>query len=128
MDFWWVDSSLSDHTKDPTSLQNVVSRPPQKWKEGGRVIHKRISQIRPRTGVYHLCLCSYNQNSVIWPHLNAMEAGFFSGLVSTTLEEEEMRFLKSQVVFVTVCPSIGEGNGNPLQYSFLKNPMDGGAW
>ena len=23
---------------------------------------------------------------------------------------------------------IGEGNGNPLQYSCLKNPMDGGAW
>ena len=22
----------------------------------------------------------------------------------------------------------GEGNGNPLQYSYLENPMDGGAW
>ena len=24
--------------------------------------------------------------------------------------------------------SSGEGNGNPLQYSSLENPMDGGAW
>ena len=24
--------------------------------------------------------------------------------------------------------SAGEGNGNPLQYSCLENPMDGGAW
>ena len=24
------------------------------------------------------------------------------------------------------CP--GEGNGNPLQYSSLENPMDRGAW
>ena len=24
--------------------------------------------------------------------------------------------------------SPGEGNGNPLQYSWLKNPMEGGAW
>ena len=24
--------------------------------------------------------------------------------------------------------NIGEGNGNPLQYSCLENPMDGGAW
>ena len=24
--------------------------------------------------------------------------------------------------------SIGEGNGNPLQYSCLKNPVDRGAW
>ena len=22
----------------------------------------------------------------------------------------------------------GEGNGNPLQYSCLENPMDGGTW
>ena len=25
-------------------------------------------------------------------------------------------------------PKIGEGNGTPLQYSCLENPMDGGAW
>ena len=24
--------------------------------------------------------------------------------------------------------SLGEGNGNPLQYSCLENPTDGGAW
>ena len=24
--------------------------------------------------------------------------------------------------------SLGEGNGYPLQYSYLENPMDGGAW
>ena len=24
--------------------------------------------------------------------------------------------------------SPGEGHGNPLQYSGLENPMDGGAW
>ena len=28
--------------------------------------------------------------------------------------------------FLLFC--IGEGNGNPLQYSCLENPMDGGAW
>ena len=27
-----------------------------------------------------------------------------------------------------LCPYIGEGNGNSLQYSCLENPMDGGAW
>ena len=24
--------------------------------------------------------------------------------------------------------STGGGNGSPLQYSYLENPMDGGAW
>ena len=29
---------------------------------------------------------------------------------------------------VLVGPCDGEGNGTPLQYSCLENPMDGGAW
>ena len=39
-----------------------------------------------------------------------------SSIVSLTLEFE---------VFNS---SFGEGNGTPLQYSCLENPMDGGAW
>ena len=39
-------------------------------------------------------------------------------------------------VFTKSCPTLcipidcspGEGNGTPLQYSCLENPMDGGAW
>ena len=27
-----------------------------------------------------------------------------------------------------MCSKFGEGNGTPLQYSFLENPMGGGAW
>ena len=31
--------------------------------------------------------------------------------------------------YLTLCvPIYGEGNGTPLQYSCLENPMDGGAW
>ena len=29
---------------------------------------------------------------------------------------------------ITIQYYIGEGNGNPLQYSCLENPMDRGAW
>ena len=28
----------------------------------------------------------------------------------------------------SILKSLGEGNGNPLQYSCLKNPMDRGVW
>ena len=31
-------------------------------------------------------------------------------------------------ISVQLCIQDGEGNGNPLQYSCLENPMDGGAW
>ena len=27
-----------------------------------------------------------------------------------------------------IADPVGEGNGTPLQYSCLENPMDGGAW
>ena len=32
------------------------------------------------------------------------------------------------VTFMCLYNYIGEGNGTPLQYSCLENPMDGGAW
>ena len=32
------------------------------------------------------------------------------------------------VLYIYVEEDIGEGNGTPLQYSRLENPMDGGAW
>ena len=32
----------------------------------------------------------------------------------------------SELVFISFI--FGEGNGNPLQYSYLENLMDGGAW
>ena len=31
-------------------------------------------------------------------------------------------------IFSQVMGTIGEGNGTPLQYCCLENPMDGGAW
>ena len=34
--------------------------------------------------------------------------------------------IKSKTIIYT--PKAGEGNGNPLQYSCLENPMDRGAW
>ena len=36
--------------------------------------------------------------------------------------------LVKAMVFPVVMYGRGEGNGNPLQYSRLENPMDGGAW
>ena len=46
--------------------------------------------------------CSVVKN----PPANAVDAGLTPGVVKTS----------------------GKGNGNPLQYSCLENPMDTGAW
>ena len=39
----------------------------------------------------------------------------------------KVRLVKA-MVFPLVIYGCGEGNGTPLQYSCLENPMDGGAW
>ena len=41
---------------------------------------------------------------------------------------ELYQHLVSSFWIIWVVKSDGEGNGTPLQYSCLENPMDGGAW
>ena len=41
---------------------------------------------------------------------------------------ESMRSLRVGQDWATSLSCTGEGNGNPLQYSCLENPRDGGAW
>ena len=37
-------------------------------------------------------------------------------------------FLISLMIFPLIHGLLGKGNGNPLQYSCMEYPMDGGAW
>ena len=45
------------------------------------------------------------------------------------LEHEALQLagIRTDIYYFAVC-KWGEGNGIPLQYSCLENPMDGGAW
>ena len=47
-----------------------------------------------------------------------------------SLNAELQRYAHSRLLRANKvqCQHIGEGNGTPLQYSCLENPMDGGAW
>ena len=42
--------------------------------------------------------------------------------------EIKRRLLLGRKVMTNLDSIFGEGNGTPLQYSYLENPMDGGAW
>ena len=42
--------------------------------------------------------------------------------------DEKMRGKKTTIIILAVKTKEGEGNGNPLQYSCLENPMGGEAW
>ena len=42
--------------------------------------------------------------------------------------EENNRMGKTRELFKKIRDTKGEGNGTPLQYSCLENPMDRGVW
>ena len=44
------------------------------------------------------------------------------------LEVEQVEWQGWDWICVWLCVTCGEGNGTPLQYSCLENPMDRGAW
>ena len=49
-------------------------------------------------------------------------------IVNTTAVNTGVHVSFSIMIFSGYMPSSGEGNGNPLQYSCLENPMDRGPW
>ena len=44
------------------------------------------------------------------------------------MQDQIQKFTAEERELVSSMSGIGEENGNPLQYSYLENPMDGGAW
>ena len=48
------------------------------------------------------------------------------------LEPKKIKSVTVSTASPSTCHEVtgpdGEGNGTPLQYSYLENPMDGGAW
>ena len=64
-----------------------------------------------------LCLESFLKESLVVQLVKNLLANANAGLISGS--ERSPRESNS---------NHGEGNGTPLQYSCLENPMDGGAW
>ena len=68
----------------------------------------------------HLTLASLSTKGIIIYHQSGFPGGL-EGKASTCSAGDLASIPESG-------RSPGEGNGNPLQYSCLENPMDGGAW
>ena len=62
------------------------------------------------------CVSSYYWVVIYW-HIN-----------NYRLDTSLFRYMNCQYFLPLYVLPTGEGNGNPLQYSCLENPMDGGAW
>ena len=67
-----------------------------------------------------------------WLHVSQTFSVFLKGIYSFSfLQGSEVKAAAWNVGDLGLIPGLGrspgEGNGNPLQYSCLENPMDGGA-
>ena len=66
-----------------------------------------------------------------YPRIREYNSKITRQIKSLNVKEKILNFydkLQENIFRTTVYISIGEGNGNPLQYSCLENSMDGGAW
>ena len=78
---------------------------------------------------WNICFCSsFGKN--LWIvcifNLSTFQNVFFS-LILLNIFLSTLKTLFHSLL-ASVKKSDGEGNGTPLQYSCLENPMDGGAW
>ena len=61
----------------------------------------------------------------------ATEVGCHALLQEIFLTQEDRKMTQTYLMSPALAGrffTAGEGNGNPLQYSCLANPMNGGAW
>ena len=79
--------------------------------------------------------CSISHSSEGWLQRGKGEPGYIR-VSATKIRQSELEKLllikENQISQVKEFSAFyvwdGEGNGTPLQYSCLENPMDGGAW
>ena len=63
--------------------------------------------------------------------LGTVDESLFFERVDITVLCIQVETYPEQFLFMVLDPTLlvhREGNGTPLQYSCLENPMDGGAW
>ena len=74
----------------------------------------------------------YSSSPLRAPDLRPSSASLSFLIYKETLVPQIVKNLPANVGDLGLIPGLGgspgEGNGNPLQYSCLENPMDKGAW
>ena len=59
---------------------------------------------------------------------NESHSFFYAKVFRNSSKIEQSLLLPLYLISKALVQNMGESNGNPLQYSCLENPMDGGAW
>ena len=93
-----------------------------KERDYGASVLKHHLVLVPYSLVFHVNPVSLPPNFCHFPHVMSLPK-FFLGITGGSAVKKPPAI---QEMWVQLLP--GEGNGNPLQYSCMGNPMDKGAW
>ena len=121
-----MDNSLTCHSQNLISLQDLIklssslslkSSPPSYF------------AVPPRTNFRSKPDCSTSASLPSFHAADCAHSNFplhMNSLLPLSLPETKHSLFPSKLA--VPLEDCGEGNGNPLQYSCLENPMDRGAW
>ena len=93
----------------------------------GRVSLDKTITVSPALSLtfFHYLISGFS--TAFTPHSTEWKYHYFSDLLCLVFFLAfHTPCLSPQIL--TLAPYIGEGNGTPLQYSCLENPMEGGTW
>ena len=73
--------------------------------------------------------CVHESILCFYVFITALQIGFLEGWGEWEgCFKRERVYVYIWMIYIVVQQKFGEGNGTPLQYFCLENPMDGGAW
>ena len=76
--------------------------------------------------------CGFNNSNIEIHHIHMNNLNRISVLHGASLVAQMVKNQPANAEIMGSIPGLGrspgEGNGNPLQYSYLENPMDRGTW
>ena len=83
-----------------------------------------FKEIRDTKGIFHGKMGSIKDRN----GMDLTEAEDIRRGGKNTQKNCTKKIFKTQIITMVWSFTYREGNGTPLQYSCLENPMDGGAW
>ena len=101
---------------------------------GKKIYFCFIDYVKDFDCVDHNKLCKILKEMGIPHHLTSLLRNLYAGQEATVRTDRGktnwyVKAVYYHSAYLTICRvHHGEGNGTPLQYSCLENPMDGGAW
>ena len=114
-------SRVSSQPRDQTQVSRISGRRFNLWATSLDIWTRTTSQITKFSHRLSWSLETSLQVASVKPTI-------LQGMIRGDVSGSPVRIHYAATISQVLCKSLGEGNGIPLQYSCLENPMDRGPW